>query len=384
MNEITVGIKTHSGVSIKNGQLNEFDREKLSDLMTRLGELRKTAWDCVAPTRRVQTAKLPQNLGEVPSWGVDLRVDGRTDGYLQLTPWAKSQMATVTGIPKKYFDRMDDDAQNLLVNNVQHWFGESEKSHLFRVQQGKIRAVLSDRYRPMDNFDLGWMALKTAKECPGAAFESASITDTRLYLRMLNMDRQIELTNNCNHSDTYIPGVIVSNSEVGNGSTQAVPYLFRSSCANGMILTAKKASKIHLGPKLQEGVFTPETLDATAKATFLTLRDVIKDTLTEGKLFQDFFTSISEAKEVEIKPSVFIENFGTKFSLSEEEQKCILDKLTSDKTIPADLKTTQWGVSNAITSYANDIDADKRYDFQRHGAEVMQMNKKAIDALVVA
>ena len=81
--------------------------------------------DVVADTRRMNT--------KVEGGEVVLSIDA-TDGVnsFALTPHAQSQVASDLGIPKRYFDRMKDEAPTLLEGNVDHWLHNQPERKLVR------------------------------------------------------------------------------------------------------------------------------------------------------------------------------------------------------------------------------------------------------------
>ena len=75
------------------------------------------------------------------------------------TRYAHGQMASKLSIPKVYYDRMLNNSPQLLADNVNHWLGGSDDTSLIRSLRGQMRAVLSDRYRIVDNHDILAMVL---------------------------------------------------------------------------------------------------------------------------------------------------------------------------------------------------------------------------------
>jgi len=75
-------------------------------------------------------------------------------GRLSVSESCHEQIASRINIPKKYYDRMKNSYPGLLCHNVNHWFGNTPSQHLIRSLDGQARAFLSDRYRPLDNYDL--------------------------------------------------------------------------------------------------------------------------------------------------------------------------------------------------------------------------------------
>ena len=74
----------------------------------------------------------------------------------------------------------------LLDRNVNAWLVKEEgERQLLRTLDGRVRAVLSERYRRLDNYDLAEHVLPTLQRLPEARFESVELTETRMYLKVV-------------------------------------------------------------------------------------------------------------------------------------------------------------------------------------------------------
>jgi hypothetical protein len=100
-----------------------------------------------------------------------------------ITELAQRQLADKLKIPFSYFQRMREEKPELLDRNVNTWLAESEERRMLRTLDGQVRAVLSERYRRLDNFDLAEHVLPILQRLPGARFESVELTETKMYLK---------------------------------------------------------------------------------------------------------------------------------------------------------------------------------------------------------
>ena len=96
--------------------------------------------------------------------GIRLEIPGY--GEFPLTNWAHGQLADKLGILRKYYERMRSSGKSeLLAENVNAWLREKER-RLIRILDGRIRAILSDRYRARLNVSkIAENALKGALKC---------------------------------------------------------------------------------------------------------------------------------------------------------------------------------------------------------------------------
>ena len=100
-----------------------------------------------------------------------------------VTPLARRQLADKLNIPYAYFERMRENQPALLDRNVNTWLQSEPDRRLLRTLDGQVRAVLSDRYRRLDNYDLAVHVLPILKGLPDLRFESVELTETRMYIK---------------------------------------------------------------------------------------------------------------------------------------------------------------------------------------------------------
>ena len=106
-------------------------------------------------------------------------------GKWPLTEWAHLQLAEKTGIPKKYYDRMREAGEfKLLADNINTWLRDGKR--LIRILDGKVRAILSDRYRIIDNYDLVFLALDEFQKKETIEIYRIDLTETMLYIKAID------------------------------------------------------------------------------------------------------------------------------------------------------------------------------------------------------
>jgi hypothetical protein len=177
-------------------------------------------------------------------FGLLLRIANK--GAWPLTEWAHSQLAEKLEIPKRYYDRIRESKKfELLSENINAWLGG--KRRLIRILDGKIRAILSDRYRIIDNYDLIFLALDEFKKKDTIEIYRIDLTETMLYLKAI--DRT--LIDSVKDEDIVYGGLIIRNSEVGASALRIEPFILRRICSNGLILE-HSLKKIHLGRQTLE------------------------------------------------------------------------------------------------------------------------------------
>ncbi len=280
---------------------------------------------------------------------------------------AHEQLGTYTGIPRQYYETMRNSSPALLAHNVNHWLdGHGDDKRLIRVAGDKVRAFLSNRYRPLDNYDLAQHVLPIISDL-GLRVESCDITERKLYMKCVNERVQGEVT----PGDVVQAGVIITNSEVGHGSLGVVPLLFRLICKNGMIRNELAHRKNHTGDKrVQDAnlesaleVYADETRKKMDSALWSQVGDLVRAACSEA-IFLQIVDKMREARtgEAVSKPVEAVELLRKRFDLTQEDGSGILGHLVKGGDL------SRWGVLNAVTRYAQDVESyDKSTDLEKLG-----------------
>lgn len=292
-----------------------------------------------------------------------------------------SQLGESLGIPKPYYERLRQEAPDLLVKNVNHWL-PSQPKRMIRTLDGKARAYLSDRYRPLDHFDLMDAILPQIMktEC---IVESCEVTPSRLYLKAVSP----RITGEVNVGDFVQAGVMVSNSEIGLGSLTVQPLLFRLVCRNGAIVNDLAFRKTHVGRngygELTQAVqfFRDDTKQASDRAFFLQVRDTVAAVLTPER-FQPLVDKMRRAFEnpfaaTDVEP--IVEEVTKRWTLHDGERKSVMAHLIAGGDL------SQYGMMNALTRTAQDVqDYDRATELEIAGGDVLQLTNGAWRKLVEA
>lgn len=294
---------------------------------------------------------------------------------LGLNNWAHSQMADKCKIPKKYYDRMQESGlHELTAQNINAWIRDKEK-RLVQVLDGQARAILSDRYRTIDNFDVVEIALDNLMQYKDAGVHivRCDLSDTKMYIKAIlqGIEGEIKV------GDPVQQGLIISNSEVGSGSFKVEPFLWRLTCSNGMI-SESALTKIHLGAA-RDGVqiYSDMTKQLQDETLISEIRDVIGATF-DRTVFDAWMADLQQATEVKIaQPTIAVDNVVAHFDLGEEKKKSILDFFTAGED------ASQYGLINAITRTAQDeANYEKQIDLERLGGTLSHMDVNEFNDVV--
>jgi hypothetical protein len=287
-----------------------------------------------------------------------------------VTPLARRQLADKLKIPHAYFERMREEQPVLLDRNVNTWLQSEDDRRMLRTLDGQVRAVLSDRYRRLDNFDLAESVLPILQQLPKVRFESVELTETRMYLKCITGRLTFEMA----PGDVVQAGVVISNSEVGQGTLSVQPLLYRLVCRNGLIAADRSLRKTHVGRALggdDEGlqIYQDDTLRADDKAFFLKVRDVVQAAVSEATFRQ---TAQKMQKTLKIPltgdPVKSVEVLAQRYGMNDVERSGVLRQLIAEGELSG------YGLVNAVTHYSQEIDDyDRATEFEALGGKLIEL-----------
>jgi hypothetical protein len=290
-------------------------------------------------------------------------------GGFSLTNHAHSQIAQRVQIPQRYYDRMRQDAPELLSSNVNHWFQENAEPRLIRTMNGKARAFLSNRYRVLDNYDLLQAIVPKLREV-GCRPESMDITERKLYLKCLFPKIEMKVST----GDVVQAGLVISNSEVGLGSLRIEPLIYRLVCANGLIAPDVGLVKFHLGRALGDNqdhafeLYRKETIQATDTAFWMQVGDVV-DALLTPEVFEKLVDRLRGAKDQRIEdiPKT-VEVTRKQLNLTDDEHTSVLHHLSEGGDL------SLYGLTNAVTRTSQDLnDYDRATELERSAWSLLDL-----------
>lgn len=293
-----------------------------------------------------------------------------------------SQMGSTLQIPAKYYEMMRAHKPELLAENVNSWLADRDQNYMIRSLEYPdarvARALLSDRYRRIDNVEIAGTVLPLFAGMPDVNVESCEVTESRMYLKIVNKRLQADVV----PGDTVQGGVIISNSEVGLGAVSVQPLLYRLVCTNGMVVNDLKERKTHVGraAKALEGTFaflSDETMEAEDKAFMLKLRDITMAAIEETR-FNAIVDRLRESTEAKITGRVtdVVELTGKAYDLNQPEQESVLDYLIAGGDL------SLYGLSNAVTRASQDVASyDRATTLEGIGWQVATMGKTQWNAI---
>ena len=325
----------------------------LPEVLTELQRQNAARWDYIAPAQSLHLSE-----------------DGRTFDLTQLATGAQEsfgttdlfhrQVGNTLGIPARYYDLMRREKPELLAENVNAWFSDRTQSYMVRSMDygsGRVaRALLSDRYRRIDNLEIATAVLPLFAGQPDIGIESCAVTEQKMYLKIVNHRLEMEVV----PGDYVQAGVVISNSEVGLGAVSVQPLVYRLVCSNGMVVNDFSERRAHVGRAAKGmedsfGIYTDETREAEDRAFLLKLRDTTLAALEEAR-FAQIVGRLRESTQAKITGRVqdVIALTGKTYDLNQPEQDSILNYLIQGGDL------SLYGLSNAITRASQDVESYDR------------------------
>jgi hypothetical protein len=259
-----------------------------------------------------------------------------------LLPMAQMSMAFRLGIPMQYLKKCPPDVQ---AYNMNHWIKHEKNDELFfRFDGQDVRAIFTPRYQPIDNVEilerldsLGYKP-DTEVQCHlDKEFMLLNLPDSKKMFRI--------------NKDKHVPGVSISNSEVGLASVNVAAYLLRLICTNGMVGTTEVAASYkHVSRKILD--MLPEVISS-----------LNQDMTVQQNLLRHSLDSTVD------NPIMTIENFNRQFQLKEAERQAV------EWAWPMEEGKTMFNVVQAYTRAAqfDGLSAEASYRLQKVGGNILAM-----------
>ena len=246
--------------------------------------------------------------------------------------------------------------------NINHWIANTKDRQLMVRQSGNtVRAILSDRYKRLDN-DL--VANKTLDKLMdmGATIKYGSYNRDQLNLTAVlpKLEGEVE------KDDIVQGGVTITNCEVGTQSLLIQPFIYRLVCTNGMVAPrylnqfyAKHVGKVIID--LDKDIQAIKIIDKMQKQLEL---------VSNPELFQENLQKLKQAGDIEIHSSKAVKILKH-HEVSDYERAEIFGRLKHN--VSDHFTTNNYTFANAITNLANsdDVSEDRARYLQELGGLII-------------
>lgn len=331
----------------------------LQGLASKVAGMRDLKADFISDTRNL--SMVPQTDGGVAV------LDRQTEHTFPVLPLAHDQIGARLNIPRKYYDRMLQQAPELLAINANAWFTKQPEQRMLRTLGGDLRAFLSNRYQRIENEEILGAALPALQTVPGLTIRSCEVTERRLYVEAVTdrIQRDVKV------GDAVQAGVIISNSEVGCGAVAVRPVVFRLRCLNGMVCKDESYRAQHVGRKVEdnEALWADDTRQADDRAVLLKVRDMVRHAVDEVAFARrvDRMTALA-GTQLTGDPLKATQLLAQKVDFSESETGALLKHLIGGGDLSA------WGMLNAVTAMAHEAPTyERNVEYQELGGQLLQL-----------
>jgi hypothetical protein len=348
-------------------------------------------FDVVVPgaAMRLHDGQLHLDGGGEP----DLTPDGvtSTTGVFHTSRVFDEGIAGKLDIPLRYLRRMRDAHRvDLLDHNVNTWLDERGSDRFllraFRGSGGRpgtARALLSDSYEIIDHYNVLLTVLDGVRRAGvEVTVSSCDLSDRHMWVMLdspevaiqapaLLRDYRSPFTGNRGADNPVVSaGLLLTNSETGNGRWSIGPRLRIRVCDNGLVIDRDFLSRIHLGARLTDGEirWSAETHRAALDLVAHKTRDAVTRFLSPGYLTHAV-TDLQRRAGVPIADvPATLEHVTSACHFPKDAQDTILGHFIRGGDV------TAGGVLQAVTSTAQTLeDPDDAHDMERAGIRAMDL-----------
>jgi len=324
-------------------------KNEINELLNELKRQKDNRYDVVVPGDQL---KVTYDVGQKKIF-MDVPQPEEQPAKLHgITDWAHHQISEKTQIPMRYYRKMQDEGKlDLLASNINTWLPSKDK-RLVRVLDGNVRALLSDRYQTIDNYDIFYASLEQFSKIKeqknmDVNILSSRLTDTNMYIKATSPQLNAEIKHWRGNGEPIHGGVIVTNSEVGNGAFTVKPFINVLVCTNGLV-SDQIFKRVHIGRSKDIGYvkWSDETKQLEDAALWAKINDMIWNTF-DLDIFAKWVDELNDVASTEIeKPERAIDNIIKAYEIPKSRKEDLLNQFTKEGS------PTQWGLSMAVTRIA--------------------------------
>jgi hypothetical protein len=299
---------------------------------------------------------------------------------LPLTDHAFGQLCTRAGIPTGFASkllehksaRMRDILPMYLETAAQTSAMDNDAGKsLLRVQDGEVRAVLSNSYKRRDSRPMldGFMGACDAR---GMVPVFGSTTELKYHLRAV-LPQVFEPVKD----EPLLFGLEWSNSDWGGGAHTVKFFVMRMWCTN-MAMGDSVLREVHLGKQLDRiEAWSPRTLQLESQTATSAMNDMIKSAMSPEKI-GEYCNVVARANEEKVDTGAALKRFVKQHKLSSTEAESIEVITTTGKGVQEILPSvadTAWSFSNAVSFFAKGekVKPTRRIELEQLAGEIIHV-----------
>jgi hypothetical protein len=306
------------------------------------------------------------------TWNVqddDLRL-GLGNHDLGVHAHALGQACGKVNLPIRYardLNGISDWGQELLAHNLNELYRRNEKRHLVRAVHGEARGILSDKYKRLDSRPIVEAFAQEVAQYGAVPIEGYAL-DTKIALKAL-MPTVFEPVEN----EIMAIGMVLQNSDFGNGALSLRLFLLRLWCTNYAIAN-ECLRKVHLGGRLPDNIeFSQATIDLETAAVTSAMRDIVRSSLAEDKI-ENLMMGVRAAHEAKVSGTAVAKFLKEHFNKTEAQ--AITETFNGAEIEMLPPGQNRWRLSNAISWIAGETeDEGRRLEMQQVAGKVLTNTK---------
>ena len=322
--------------------------------------------------------------------------DGNGIQDLSLSDTAMRNIADYCNIPQKYWnylmkiDRVE--AYKVLIKCVDYGMSQAPRlqKRMFRTYTSTIvpdtlRCMLSPSYRRLDNDEVAetvFPVLLDGNDAGRYEIISSEITEKKLYIKAVNKSLQKDIS----RGDVVESGIIIRNSETGEGMFDISPFLHFLYCDNGMVVADQSMKTRHLMSSQANDnevyqMLSDETKQKENEVILSKCRDVLIGCMAQEQFERNVNRLVEAKTQVIEKPLDTVNILSKNFGLSDNEKESVLDRIVNkaEERDRINGMATMLTFINAFTNVGNDLqDYDRATDFQQTGGLILTMLPKKL------
>jgi len=313
---------------------------------------------------------------------------------------AHNQIAMKMGISWSYYNRMKNEAPELLVDNVNHWLRQdvldskgdvTDKKFLIRSDwlgfappqpigyvprtYSKVRAFLSDRYKIINHIDVVNETVPVLDNL-GLDIVSGDITEERMYIKAVSK----KITAEVQVGDVVGMGIGITNSEIGLSALDFRGFIETLVCSNGMTTSSsddRSFSRKHLGVKLTN---TAQLSESNGTNELLEYADQYIRQTCNLETLQRHVLTMRNANDYSVKnvPALlqYIKRIDSNVTFSDKDLEQIEQHTAVTSTRYGHKVPTLYDVANGITRMAEDQKSYNRSsDLEKFGYTILDLGQ---------
>lgn len=260
---------------------------------------------------------------------------------------AFSQLCAKIGVPVSYMKKClsNEAVGNLAQINLNTWLGNYDRNLLLRLNDNKIRGVLSTKYSICDSEKV-LEAVSNVLDTRDYKLNGYVLNDERLHVRLIG-DRM-----NVPGEDLFA-GLQIDSSDVGRNNLKVQFFIYKQVCTNGLVV-----------PKLGGTIFQQKHIGITSsqfEKSLVSSLDVLPELVARAT------SVITNTKDTKVTGKDFehmLELVKRDIALSDDSLNKVVDLYSK-------YQANRWGVVNALTEVAQDFTLERRLEIEEYASKLL-------------